>query len=337
MYRKFTNPTVVISKCLEFEACRYNGQKKSFDPLTLMMPHIDFVPICPEVEIGLGTPRDPIRLVKKKNLTLIQPSTNKKLTLAMNQFSNSFLDNLETVDGFILKAKSPSCAIKDAKYFYKQDKEQSAGKGPGLFTKKVVKLFPCLAIEDEGRLRNFHLREHFLTKLFALSSFRNIKKINKISALIKYQADNKFLMMAYNEKLMRILGKVVASYDKSNLTKVFKLYEKNLHLVFEKPYKRKTNINVLMHAMGFFSKLLTKKEKKFILDLFQQYSDRRIPLSALIQVIRSWITRYENIYLENQTYFEPYPFELMDISNSEKREFVKILNTGEKNEVCSFS
>ena len=318
MYRKFTKPTVVISKCLEFEACRYNGLKISFDPLTLMIPHIDFVPICPEVEIGLGTPRDPIRIVKKKNITLVQPSTNKKLTLDMNQFSNLFLDNLETVDGFILKAKSPSCAIKDAKYYYKKDKEQSAGKGPGLFTKKVLKLFPCLAIEDEGRLRNFHIREHFLTKLFALSSFRNIKKINKISALIKYHADNKFLMMAYNEKLMRILGKVVASYDKSNLTKVFKLYEKNLQLVFEKPYKRKTNINVLMHAMGFFSKLLTKKEKKFILDLFQQYLDRRIPLSALIQVVRSWITRYENNYLENQTYFEPYPFELMDISNSGK-------------------
>ena len=318
MYRKFTKPTVVISKCLEFEACRYNGLKISFDPLTLMIPHIDFVPICPEVEIGLGTPRDPIRIVKKKNITLVQPSTNKKLTLDMNQFSNLFLDNLETVDGFILKAKSPSCAIKDAKYYYKKDKEQSAGKGPGLFTKKVLKLFPCLAIEDEGRLRNFHIREHFLTKLFALSSFRNIKKINKISALIKYHADNKFLMMAYNEKLMRILGKVVASYDKSNLTKVFKLYEKNLQLVFEKPYKRKTNINILMHAMGFFSKLLTKKEKKFILDLFQQYLDRRIPLSALIQVVRSWITRYENNYLENQTYFEPYPFELMDISNSGK-------------------
>ena len=318
MYRKFTKPTVVISKCLEFEACRYNGLKISFDPLTLMIPHIDFVPICPEVEIGLGTPRDPIRIVKKKNITLVQPSTNKKLTLDMNQFSNLFLDNLETVDGFILKAKSPSCAIKDAKYYYKKDKEQSAGKGPGLFTKKVLKLFPCLAIEDEGRLRNFHIREHFLTKLFALSSFRKIKKINKISALIKYHADNKFLMMAYNEKLMRILGKVVASYDKSNLTKVFKLYEKNLQLVFEKPYKRKTNINVLMHAMGFFSKLLTKKEKKFILDLFQQYLDRRIPLSALIQVVRSWITRYENNYLENQTYFEPYPFELMDISNSGK-------------------
>ena len=315
MHRKFTKPTVVISKCLEFEACRYNGLKISFDPLTLMMPHIDFVPVCPEVEIGLGTPRDPIRIVKKKNLTLVQPSTNKKLTLAMNQFTNSFLDNLETVDGFILKAKSPSCAIKDAKYYYKKDKEQSAGEGPGLFTKKVVKLFPCLAIEDEGRLSNFHIREHFLTKLFALSSFRNTKRTKKISALIKYHADNKFLMMAYNEKLMRILGKVVASYDKYNLKKVFKLYEKNLQLVFEKPYKRKTNVNVLMHAMGFFSKLLTKKEKKIILDLFQQYSDRRIPLSDLIQVIRSWITRYENIYLENQTYFEPYPFKLMDISS----------------------
>lgn len=318
MYRKFTKPTVVISKCLEFEACRYNGLKISFDPLTLMMPHIDFVPICPEVEIGLGTPRDPIRIVQKKNLTLIQPSTNKKLTNTMNEFANSFLNNLKTVDGFILKAKSPSCAIKDAKYYFKKDKEQSTGKGPGLFTKKILKSLPGLAMEDEGRLRNFHIREHFLTKLFALSSFRNTKNTKKISALIKFHADNKFLMMAYNEKSMRKLGKIVASYDKSNITKIFKSYEENLQLVFEKPYKRKTNINVLMHAMGFFSKFLTKKEKNFILDLFKQYTDRRIPLSALIQVIRSWITRYQNVYLENQTYFEPYPFELMDISNSGK-------------------
>ena len=318
MYRKFTKPTVVISKCLEFDSCRYNGLKISFDPLDLMMPHIDFIPVCPEIEIGLGTPRDPIRIVQKKNLTLVQPSTNKKLTFSMNQFANSFLNNLETVDGFILKAKSPSCGIKDAKYYFKQDKEQSAGKGPGLFTKKVIKVFPGLAIEDEGRLRNFHIREHFFTKLFALSSFRDTKKTKKISSLIKYHANNKFLMMAYNEKTMRKLGKIIASYNKSNLTKVFRAYEKNLQLVFEKPYRRKTNVNVLMHVMGFFSKLLTQKEKKFILDLFKQYSDRRVPLSALIQVIRSWITRYQNSYLENQTYFEPYPFELMDISNSGK-------------------
>ena len=125
-------------------------------------------------------------------------------------------------------------------------------------------------------------------------------------------------MMAYDEKSMRKLGKIVASYDRSNLEKVFKSYEKNLEIVFEKPYKRKTNVNVLMHAMGFFSKLLTKKEKRFILDLFKQYSGRRVPLSALIQVIRYWITRYQNSYLENQTFFEPYPFELMDISNSGK-------------------
>ena len=138
MYRKFTKPTVVISKCLEFEACRYNGLKISFDPLSLMIPHIDFVPVCPEVEIGLGTPRDPIRIIQKKNLTLVQPSTNKKLTLSMNQFANSFLNNLKTVDGFILKTGSPSCGVKSAKIYPKKNNIKPERKSSGFFAKNII-------------------------------------------------------------------------------------------------------------------------------------------------------------------------------------------------------
>ncbi len=174
--RKFAKPIVVISKCLELEACRYNGQVIPDDFVKKLKPHVTFLPSCPEVEIGLGVPREPVRIISVKGQNkLIQPATGKDLTDIMLRFADKFLNSLEEVDGFILKSRSPSCGIKDVKVYQGIEKGAATGKSTGFFAGKVLEMFPGLAIEDEGRLRNFKIREHFLTKLFALASFRNVK------------------------------------------------------------------------------------------------------------------------------------------------------------------
>ncbi|MCK5392129.1 MAG: DUF1722 domain-containing protein, partial [Deltaproteobacteria bacterium] len=195
--RKFPKPVVVTSKCFEFDACRYNGAMIPNNFVQKLEPFVKYVPICPEVEIGLGIPRDIIRVVEKNGEKfLLQPATGKELSKQMYKFAENFLNSLDLVDGFILKSRSPSCGIKDAKVFRDAHNLVPIGKGPGLFAEKVLEKYPGVAIEDEGRLRNDNIRKHFLTKLFTLARFRNVKKKNTARSLADFQSDNNFIFMS---------------------------------------------------------------------------------------------------------------------------------------------
>ena len=153
-YNDFLKPKAVISKCIEFAQCRWNGNIIKSDIVRILKKYVDFLPICPEVEIGLGVPRDPIKIVKSENLKLIQPSTMKDYTKKMEDFADNFLSSLSNIDGLILKFKSPSCGLYETKYHY-DEKPGSAviQKGPGLFGKAVIESFPNLATETEARLK----------------------------------------------------------------------------------------------------------------------------------------------------------------------------------------
>jgi uncharacterized protein YbgA (DUF1722 family)/uncharacterized protein YbbK (DUF523 family) len=317
--REFVKPIVVVSKCIEFESCRYNGLKASSDLVKKLMPHVQFSPVCPEVEIGLGTPRNPIRLVMVNGKArLIQPVTKDDVTDKMNHFASSFLDSLDEVDGFILKSRSPSCGIKDVKVYSGAEKGMSVRKGKGFFASSVLERFSHLAIEDEGRLTNFRIREDFLTKAFTLARFRQVKESRSMRELVGFQTENKFLLMAYNQKELRILGRVVANHEKKPKEEVFKNYEHHLWNAFARPSKHTSNINILMHALGGFSKKLSSDEKSFLLNTIEEYRDERIPLSVPLNILESWAVRFEDSYLMNQTFIEPYPAELMEITDSGK-------------------
>ena len=310
---------MVTSKCFEFDACRYNGLMIPNNFVQRLEPFVEFMPVCPEVEIGLGIPRDPVRVINRKgNRKLVQPSTGRDLTSLMRSFSESYLNSLAEVDGFILKSRSPSCGLKDAKEFRDAENGIATGTGSGLFAERVLERFPGLAVEDEGRLRNFRIREHFLTKLYTLARFREVKKKGTSSELVRFQADNKLLLMSYNQKEMRELGRIAANMDRKPSNEVIAEYGERLHHAFAKVSRRPSNINVLMHALGYFSDKLTGREKAYFLDLLESYRSEKMPLSAVLTVLESWIIKYEQEYLARQTFFEPYPRELIDIGNSGK-------------------
>lgn len=317
--RKFPKPVVVVSQCFEFDACRYNGVMIPNNFVQKLDPFVKFLPVCPELEIGLGVPRDVIRVVEKKGRrTLVQPTTGKELSGKIYKFADGFLNSLDTVDGFILKSRSPSCGIKDAKIFSDSENPSPIGRGPGLFAEKVLERYPGTAVEDEGRLMNFTIRESFLTKLFTFARFREVKKKKTTKALVDFQADNKLILMSYNQAEMRKLGRVVGNQDKKNIEDVIDEYEGHLHKALSKTPRRPSNINTLMHALGYFSKQLTAKEKAYFLDLLESYRSRKIPLSAVLTVLQSWIIKYDVVYLSRQTFFEPYPSQLIEISDSGK-------------------
>lgn len=326
--RDSTKPNVVVSKCLGFVHCRYNGQIISDDFVKKLRPLVNFIPICPEVEIGLGVPRNPIRVVSLKGkMKLMQSVTNKDITDMMNNFAQSFLDSLDDVDGFILKNRSPSCGIKDVRVYPGIGKVASIFKSTGFFGDAVLKKFPFLPIEDEGRLRNHRIKEHFLIKLFTFSKFRELKKSGSMDELNKFHTKNKFLLMVYNQRLLRVLGNIVANKKKKKTEEVIEDYRENFLICLSKAPRYTSNINILMHALGYFKNQLSRKEKNFLLESLQEYKMGRLPLCVSTSLMKSWIIRFGQEYLLNQTFFEPYPKELITcfpITDAEKdRDFWK--------------
>ncbi len=285
------------------------------DIVQQLIPHVDFIPICPEVEIGLGVPRLAIQIVEiQGQKKLIQFATGLDVTNKMTTFSNRFLGSQKNrdCDGFILKNRSPSCGIRDVRY-YGEQKTVLSSKNPGFFGEAVLSQFPHAVIEDEGRLRNPRIRDHFLTKLFTLASFRLIKQSSPFKDLINFHTRNKFLLMGYNQKEMRLLGRIVARNPSGALEKTFQEYESHLHLALMHPPRCTANLNVLMHSLGFVTKELEKEEKAFFLEVLENYRQGRIPLSVATHVLHSWMIRFKENYLIQQSYFHPYPSDLMDV------------------------
>ena len=308
MSRAFAKPIVVVSKCLEFEACRYNGERISSHFINRLKPFVRFQPVCPEVEIDLGTPRDPIRIyLQDEKKALYQSSTRKHLTQKMNAFSGRFLASLEEVDGFILKSKSPSCAITDAKIFPAPTSADHIAMGAGVFAGAALERFSARAFVDETGLNEPEVRAGFLTRIFALAGFREVKKSGRTARLVCYQAENKLLFLTYHQETMREMGRIAANHENHAFGEVVSAYESALLRLLAHPPARASYVNALTHAMGHFSEKNSREEKSRFLDMVTRYREGRIPLSEPLEMLREWTARLGSEYLETQTLFEPYP------------------------------
>ena len=318
----FQKPVLVISRCLGFDNCRYNGQKLQDDFVEQIKNYANIITVCPESDIGLPTPRNSLRLVqkdKKDELKIFQPENNIDYTEEMTEYINEFLNNLDQVAGFILKNRSPTCAISDAKIYNSKNGVPSR-KGPGIFTKMIKEKFPNAIMEDEGRLTNFQIREDFLSKIYMKADFNKIKNNKEMANLIDFQSKNKYLLLTFNEEEMRKLGKITANHDQKDTSKVFYLYEKHLNKALTGNSSYTKNINVLMHGLGYFKDKVESKEKKFFLKQLDKYRGNKIPLSVPLNVMKNWIIKYDIDYLKQQSFFDPYPEELIYLKDSAKNQ-----------------
>lgn len=322
MKRSELRPVVLLSRCIEHEACRYDGSMISSPFVKQIKDAVDFITVCPEMAIGLPVPREAIRIIDIDDKeALVYSRTGTDVTNAMSSFATDYLEKLskETLHGAILKSRSPSCGIKDVKIYKTLGKSPSLNrKTRGFFGGRATELLNGLAIEDEGRLTNFNIREHFLTRIYTMADFDTVKEIGTMKALVDFQSRNKYLLMAYHQQNQKLLGKIVANHDHLGMDKVMFEYEVLLKETLAKPLRRGTNINMIMHLFGYFKKELSKEEKAYFLDRIDDYSNKKVPLSVLMAVIGSWVIRFEEQYLMNQTVFEPYPKHLLDVTDSGK-------------------
>jgi uncharacterized protein YbgA (DUF1722 family)/uncharacterized protein YbbK (DUF523 family) len=310
----FVKPRIIISKCIEFDFCRFNSQIIRSEIVSKLKPHVEFLPVCPEVEIGLGVPRDPIRIIEKqKKKYLLQPSTDRDVSQQMSSFAQQFLSEQHNIDGFLLKSQSPSCGTRDVKIYPAVIHSAAIRREAGFFGEQVLARFPFLAVEDEMRLQNPIIRHHYLTKIFTLATFRTVKETGLLQQLLKFHTENKFLLMGYSQKELRILGNVLANQDKQPLDNVFSDYEHHLFLAFSKAPRYTSEINVLDHAFGYISQDLSTQEKKFYAGLIEKFRKGQISLSVPINLVRSWVIRFKQPYLLPQTFFQPYPDDLLEV------------------------
>ncbi len=312
-------PTVVVSRCLGFDNCRYNGDVINDKFVERLKPYVNYITVCPEVEIGLGVPRKPIRLVMENEIIdLYQPETKNTYTKDMNDYSENLFHNLEDVHGFLLKGRSPSCGIKDVKVYHGREKFTGSSKGSGIFAAAVMEEYPDLAIEEEGRLTNYALREHFLTKLYTFFKFQKVEESNSMNELVKFHSENKYLLMAYNQEQLKTLGHIVGNHDKKSFGEITKEYKTHLGMALANVPKRSGFINAFMHIFGYFSDDLSSKEKEFVLDRFEKYRWDMIHLSVLVNVLNTYVVKYDLEYLLDQTIWITYPEELLNISDTGK-------------------
>lgn len=317
----FIKPNILFSKCLGFEGCRYNGQMITDAFVEHLKSFVNVINVCPEMSIGLEVPRPSIRVVLENNeLKLYEPKTGKDYTKEMNEFANSYLNNLHNIDGFLLKSGSPSCGFKNVKIYNGTAKVTGSKRGMGIFGAKIKEIFPYAPIEDEGRLHNYRIRDNYLTRIFMNADFRNVKRSNCLSELIHFHSRNKLLLTANSQKYTKILGRITANNDGKDIKDIFNDYEENLKLAFEKLPKYTNNINILMHAMGYFSKYITNKETELILDSLEKYKMRKLTIMTPMLLVKSYAVRFHLTYLLEQTYFNPYPEDLIILEDSEKVE-----------------
>ncbi len=305
-------PKLVISACLKGEFVRYDGGTVKDPFVEKFLKYCEPIGVCPELAIGLGVPRPKVLIYwKDGSPRLFQPSTQKDLTQEMLRFSNEFLSSLPEVDGFLLKGKSPSCGVSNSTLSYKDPEGKIfSHRTKGLFAREVLEKFQDLPVEDEKRLKDEHIRKHFLTRLFSLARLREfLSTARHISQLMDFHRRNKYLLMLHSQVKLKEMGRLVA--NSKSFQETSKEYARLFRSAFKRSPSRGQSINTFTHIFGHLSGRLNQREKQHFFSLLEDFRKGALQERVILELLKNWSFRFEEEYLQAQTLFEPYPKELM--------------------------
>lgn len=304
-----------ISACLLGQKVRYDGQGAHARHLTgVFGNHFEYHPICPEVGCGMGIPREAVRLVGTlENHRLVGRQTGRDWTDAIRTWANGIWPELEKkrLCGFIFKAKSPTSGFSRIKIYPESGGQPNSYAGIGLFAGMVMKRFPLTPVEDDGRLHDVVLRSNFIERVFVEHRWnRMLDQRPTVKNLVAFHTRHKMLIRAHGVVGYRELGKIVAEGGRANPEELFREYRERMATALSlKPTIRK-NVDVLMHILGYFKKILTPDEKQECLEIIENYRNELIPLIVPITLINHYVRKHSVEYLRNQYYLNPHPLDL---------------------------
>ncbi|MEA9392294.1 2-thiouracil desulfurase family protein [Acerihabitans sp. TG2] len=300
-----------ISACLMGEKVRFDGgHRRLAFAMDDLAPFVHFEPICPEMAIGLPSPRPALRLVKDQEGQIGMYSGKSPdehdLTEAMVTFSARQSLQLAHLSGYIVCAKSPSCGMERVRVY---DRSGSQKNGVGLFTQALMRQLPWLPVEENGRLNDPALRENFVARVFTLFEFNQLmaQPLTR-GGLMAFHRCYKLLLLAHSQPLYRQLGPFVAAMDQWDSLELFAMeYRNRLMALLANSATRPNHTNVLMHVQGYFRRHLTFKQRQELALLIDSYRQGLQPLLAPITLLKHYMAEYPDAWLAQQRYFEPYP------------------------------
>lgn len=303
-----------ISSCLLGEQVRYDGGHRQDHYLTDTFGRlVEWIPVCPEVEYGLSTPREAMRLVGDPEAPrLVTRKTGTDHTDGMLKWASGRLKQLEheNLCGFIFKSRSPSSGMRGVKVY--TEAGMPGRTGAGIFGGAFIRRFPLVPAEDDGRLHDPALRENFIERIFVLRRWRDfLLQGSSLKNLVSFHTKHKLLIMAHSPKHYSALGRLVADGKGKERKRLLEEYIAALMEGLRLLATVKKNTNVLMHCMGYFKKQITADEKQELLEVIENYHGGLIPLVVPVTLINHYVRKYNESYLRDQFYLKPHPLELM--------------------------
>ena len=303
-----------VSSCLLGEAVRFDGGHKRDTFLTGTFGRfVEWVPVCPEVECGLGTPRASMRLVRvDSDVRLVTVKTGIDLTDRMVEYARRRVAQLASEDlcGYVLKKDSPSCGLERVKIYDGQGVPAKSGRG--VFAAALLDAFPNLPLEEEGRLSDPRLRENFVERVFGYWRLRGLftGRWNP-GALVRFHTAHKLILMAHSPDAYRQLGRLAAGAGSIPRKEMERRYTLGFMAALAALATPRRHANVLQHMVGYFKVRLDRDSKTELLAAIDDYRRELVPLIVPMTLLRHHVRIHNVAYLAGQLYLEPHPKELM--------------------------
>jgi uncharacterized protein YbgA (DUF1722 family)/uncharacterized protein YbbK (DUF523 family) len=303
-----------ISTCLLGENVRYDGGHK-LDPylVDVLGRFVEWVPVCPEVELGMGVPREAVRLVGDPDRPRLKGNrSGEDWTDRMLAWAGRRLEELADQDlcGFVFKHGSPSSGLERVRVHTPEGMPSKNGRG--LFAAAFLRRFPWLPVEDEGRLNDPVLRENFIERVFAYHRWLELtRRPFSRGALVAFHTRYKFLVLAHSPKHYQTLGRLVAGIKGTTPRAFLASYRDTFLEALRVKATPRKHANVLQHILGFLKDRMSADEKRELLDVIEDYRREQVPLVVPLTLLKHFVRKYPSEYVQDQVYLAPHPKELM--------------------------
>ncbi|MEG5265991.1 DUF523 and DUF1722 domain-containing protein [Pseudomonas sp. JDS28PS106] len=303
-------PKLGISACLLGAEVRYNGGHKESHLCTRALnEYFEFVPLCPEVAIGMGIPREPIRLVGDPDAPQAVGTVNRDLNVtdALAGYGARMAAEVDDICGYIFMQKSPSCGLERVKVYRDNGAPFDAG-GRGIYARAFCEQHPNLPVEEDGRLNDAVLRENFITRVFAYAAWQELLRggVSRRS-LTEFHSRYKYQLMANNPVQYKVLGNLLGSMGRSDPNEVAPRYFSQLMAALKKCATRRTHTNVLQHLSGYLKQTITADDKREIQEVIGQYHQGIVPLIVPLTLLKHHFRQHPDPYVALQVYMQPHP------------------------------
>lgn len=302
-----------VSQCLLGDAVRFDGGHKHNRYLTeVLSDYMEFHPVCPEVAIGMGIPRKPIRIVVTDQGPRVRGVTNPELDVTEQLAAQADLAvaNMPDICGYIFMQNSPSCGAFSMKR-YGENGHPLDNKGQGAYAQRLIELMPHLPVEEAGRLNDPGLRDNFITRVFALQDWKNsVAAEPGAKNLVAFYSRYKYQVMAHHVPGYQAIGKHLADLSGRDINKVCDDFLAIFMDALGHIANRKGNTNAMMHLRGYLKGRLDLAEGEELSGLIEAYHRGEVPLVVPLTLLKHHLLKIDNPYLKQQTFWSPHPEKL---------------------------